>query len=95
MRVARVMAAEKVEGSEKLLKLKIDLGDEKRQIIAGIGQQYLPEDLIGEEIVVVVNLEPRVVFSQESQGMLLAADDKGKPVLLKPDKGVPPGAKIR
>lgn len=95
LRVAKIIAVEKVEGSEKLLKLQIDLGKEKRQIVAGIQQFYQPEDLVGKEIVVVANLESRVVFGLESQGMLLAADDKGQPVILKPDKEVPPGTKIR
>lgn len=95
LRVARVITAEKVEGSEKLLKLQIDLGEEKRQIIAGIQQFYQPEDLTGKEIVVVANLEPRVIFGLESQGMLLAADDKGQPVILKPDEEVPSGTQIR
>jgi len=95
LRVAKIIKAEKVEGSEKLLKFEIDLGAEKRQLIAGIAQFYQPEDLIGREIVVVVNLEPRTIFGLESRGMLLAADDDGGPVLLKPDKEVPPGTKIR
>ena len=93
LRVAKVIKAEKVEGSKNLLKLEVDLGKEKRQIIAGIREYYLPEDLVGREIVVIVNLEPRVVFGLKSQGMLLAAGDK-EPVLLMPDKEVPPGSKI-
>ena len=95
LRVAKIIKAEKVEGSDKLLKLQIDLGQEKRQIVAGIGQLYQPEDLIGQEIAVVVNLEPRNIFGLESQGMLLAADVQGKPILLEPDKEVPAGTKIR
>ncbi len=96
LRVAKVITAERVEGSKNLLKLQIDLGEEQRQIIAGIAQFYQPEDLIGREIIVIVNLEPKVVFGLESQGMLLAAEDKNqkKPVLLMPDKEVPPGTKI-
>jgi len=93
LRVAKVIKAEKVESSKNLLKLEVDLGKEKRQIIAGIREYYRPEDLVGREIVVIVNLEPRVVFGLESQGMLLAAGDK-EPVLLIPDKEVPPGSKI-
>jgi len=95
LRVAKVITAEKVEGSEKLLKLQVDLGDEKRQIVAGVAQFYQPEDLTSKEIVIVANLEPRTVFGLESEGMLLAADDSGKPVLLILDKEVPPGTKIR
>ena len=95
LRVAKVITAEKIEGSKKLLKLEIDLGKEKRQLVAGISQFYSPEELIGREIVVLVNLEPRKIKGVESQGMLLAADDRGNPVLLNPDKEVPPGTKIR
>ena len=93
LRVAKIIKVEEVDGSKNLLKLEIDLGKEKRQIIAGIREYYRPEDLVGREIVVIVNLEPRVVFGLESQGMLLAAGDK-EPVLLIPDKEVPPGSKI-
>jgi len=95
LRVAKVIAAEKIEDSEKLLKLEIDLGKEKRQLVAGIGQFYSPEELMRREIVVVANLEWKKIKGVESQGMLLAADDRGNPVLLKPDKEVPPGTKIR
>jgi len=95
LRVAKVITTEKIEGSEKLLKLEIDLGEEKRQLVAGISQFYGPEELVGREIVVVANLEPKKIKGVESQGMLLAADDKGKPILLKPDEEVPPGTKVR
>lgn len=94
LRAAKIISAEKIEGSEKLLKLRVDLGDEKRQLVAGIGKAYDPENLIGGEIIVVANLEPRILFGVESQGMLLAAEGE-RPVLLRPDKEVPPGAKIR
>lgn len=95
LKVAKVIQAERIEESEKLLKLQIDLGGEKRQIVAGVAKFYQPENLVGKEIVVVANLEPRMIFGLESQGMLLAADVNGKPVLLKPDEKVPPGTKIR
>jgi len=95
LRVAKVIAAEKIEDSEKLLKLEIDLGKEKRQLVAGIGQFYSPEELMRREIVVVANLELKKIKGVESQGMLLAADIGGKPILLKPDEEVPPGTKIR
>ena len=94
LRVAKIISAEVVEGSEKLLKLQVDLGEEKRQIIAGIAKQYKPEELIGREIAVVANLEPRVLFGLESQGMLLAASDSEGPVLLRPDQEVPAGARV-
>jgi len=94
LKVGKIVKAERVEGSEKLLKLEVDLGEEKRQLVAGIAKFYQPKDLISREIVIVVNLEPRALMGIKSQGMLLAADNKGKPILLKPDKEVPPGTKI-
>jgi methionine--tRNA ligase beta chain len=94
LRVAKVIEAENVKDSEKLLKLKIDLGGEIRQIVAGIAKFYKPADLIGKEIIVVVNLEPKVLFGLESQGMLLAAEDNERVSLLIPDQEVPPGTKI-
>jgi len=95
LRIVKIVSAEKVKGSEKLLKLEVDLGDEERQIIAGIGKFYQPEELIGREIVVIINLEPRTLMGLESQGMLLAANNEGEPVLLGPDKEVPVGTEIR
>jgi len=96
LKVAKIISAERVEGSDKLIKLALDLGSEKRQIVAGIGRAYKPEDLIGLEIAVVANLEPKTLMGIESNGMLLAASaDDGEPVLLIPQKEVPPGAEIR
>jgi len=101
LRIAKILSAERVEGSDKLLKLEIDLGPSVssgqaiRQIVAGIAKDYNPEDITGKEIAVVTNLEPRKVFGLESNGMLLAADVEGKPVLLMPEIDVPPGTKIR
>ena len=95
LRVAKVIGAEKIEGSKNLLRLEIDLGSEKRQIVAGISQFYQPEDLVGKEIVVVANLEPKKLMGIESQGMLLAAEKDGEPVILVPEKEVPPGTTIR
>ena|SRR3989344_3423810 len=95
LRVAEVKTAERVAGSDKLLKLMISLGDEERQIIAGIGKVYEPENLIGKQIIIVANLEPRQLMGLESQGMLLAADSEAGPVLLMPDKPASPGSKIK
>ena len=95
LKIARITEAEEVAGAEKLLKLQIDLGGEKRQIVAGIKKLYQARSLIGREIVVVVNLEPRMVMGIESNGMLLAASDDTGPVLLGPDKDVPPGSGIK
>lgn len=95
LKIARIIEAEEVLGAEKLLKLKIDLGGETRQIVAGIKKVYQAKDLVGKEIVVVVNLEPRMVMGVESNGMLLAASDENGPVILRPDKDVPPGSGIK
>lgn len=95
LRIGKIIEAYKIEGSEKLLKLSVDLGEMQRQIIAGIGRQYAPEDLAGRDIVVLVNLEPRNLMGLESQGMLLAAEGEQGPVLLMPDQELKPGSKIR
>lgn len=95
LKIAKIIEAEEVAGAEKLLKLQIDLGSEKRQIVAGIKKTYQAKDLIGREIVVVVNLEPRMVMGLESNGMLLAASDENGPILLRPDKEVAPGSGIK
>ena len=81
LKTAKVLEAEKVEGADKLLKLQIEVGDEKRQIISGIAQHYSTENLIGKMIVVVTNLKPATIFGLESYGMLLAAK-KGKDLTL-------------
>ena len=96
LKIAKIVEAEEVLGAEKLLKLQIDLGNsEKRQIVAGIKKQYQAKDLIGKEIVVVTNLEPRMVMGLESNGMLLAASDEKGPVILLPEREVPPGSGIK
>ena len=94
LRVGKIVEAERVEGSEKLIKLKVDIGGEERQLVAGIGKVYSPEDLIEKEIIVVANLEPKVLFGIESQGMLLAAEDGDTISLLMPDKEVKPGSRV-
>lgn len=81
LKTAKVLEAEKVEGADKLLKLQIEVGDEKRQIISGIAQHYSTENLIGKMIIVVTNLKPATIFGLESYGMLLAAK-KGKDLTL-------------
>lgn len=95
LRVARVLTAERVQGSEKLLRLHVGLGEEERQIIAGIGKAYEPDSLIGRQIIIVANLEPRMLMGLESQGMLLAANSPEGPVLLQPEKEVPAGSSIQ
>ncbi len=95
LKVATVLEAESIEKSKNLIRLQIDLGDEKRQILAGIKKYYKPEDLVGRQIIVVVNLVPATLMGEKSDGMLLAADINGEPILLDVDKEVPPGTGIQ
>lgn len=95
IRIGTIIAAERIEGADKLLKLEIDLGTEKRQVCAGLAQHYQPEQLIGKQIPFLANLEPRMLRGIESQGMILAADHEGKPVLLHPDTIIPNGGIVR
>jgi methionyl-tRNA synthetase len=96
LRVAKVLAAEPVPKSTKLLKLQVDLGTEQRQIVAGIAQHYAPADLVGKTIVVVANLKPAKLMGQESLGMLLAAsDDSGKLVVLTTAADIAPGSRVK
>lgn len=94
LKVATVLVAERVEGSDKLLRLEVDLGSEKRQIVAGIGKAYAPEGLLGKQIAVVTNLKPRKIFGLLSEAMILAADDGGKLAVLNPEKTVKAGSVI-
>ena len=95
LRVARVLAAERVPDTDRLLKLQIDLGSETRQLVAGIAQAYEPEALVGKQIIVVANLEPANIRGVESQGMLLAADLGGRPILATFDEEIAPGTPVR
>ncbi|MDK2383659.1 MAG: methionine--tRNA ligase subunit beta [Candidatus Korarchaeota archaeon] len=95
LRVGEIIEAERVEGSRKLIKLVVDLGNERRQLVAGLAEHYEPESLMGKQIVVVTNLQPRKFMGIESQGMLLAAVvGGGRPVLLTPEEKVPPGTPV-
>ncbi|MGB0053209.1 MAG: methionine--tRNA ligase subunit beta, partial [Terracidiphilus sp.] len=96
LRVAQVLVAERIPKADKLLRLEVDLGYEKRQILAGIAQHYEPEKLIGRKIVIVANLAPRKMRGLESNGMLLAASlDDGAPVLAGFLEEVPLGARLK
>jgi len=96
LRVALVKRAEHVEGADKLIKLVLQVGDEERQVFAGIKSAYAPEDLEGKLVVVVANLKPRKMRFGESQGMVLAAsgDDSGI-FVVSPDIGATHGMKVR
>ncbi len=94
LRVAKIDAAERVKGADRLLQLQISLGDEQRQIVAGIAEYYEPEALVGQQIVVVANLEPATIRGVESQGMLLAASDDNGLTLVTPDSEISDGAEV-
>lgn len=95
LKVARILEAEDVPESKKLLKLQVMIGSERRQILAGIKQQYAPIDLIGRQVVVVANLKPARLMGLESQGMILAADGpEGGAILLMPDSETPEGTSV-
>jgi len=96
LRVAQILVAERVPKADKLLRLEVDLGYEKRQILAGIAQYYEPEKLVGRKIVIVANLAPRKMRGLESNGMLLAASLEGEaPVLAGFLEEVPLGARLK
>lgn len=96
MRVARVLAAERVPKSKKLLKLDVDVGVERRTLVAGIAEAYEPEALVGRTVVIVFNLQPATLMGVESNGMVLAASPEGgKPALLSFDEPPAPGARVR
>lgn len=95
LRVAKILQAERIKNSDKLIKLEIDLGKEKRIIVAGIGKKYSPEQLIGQLIIIVANLEPKEIMGLKSQGMLLAVNSKNGPVLIVPLEQVFTGEKIK
>src|SRR2546422_6109213 len=95
LRVGLVIAAERVPKSTRLLKLQVDIGTERRQVVAGIGTKYAPEDLVGKRVVIVTNLKPAKLMGVESQGMVLAAGEKEVTALITKMDDVPPGSKIK
>ncbi len=95
LRVCKVKAAERIPSSKKLVKLKVDIGNETREVVAGVAEFYGPEDLKDRNLVLVVNLEPRKVMGVQSQGMILAADVGGRPYVIFADPTVPSGSKVR
>lgn len=95
LKVAEITEAEKIEGADKLLKIQVSLGEESRQIVAGIAKSYTPEELVGKKIAMVTNLKPAKLRGVESQGMLLAASSGDTVSILTPLKDVPVGSKIK
>ncbi len=94
IRVGEIMSATRVPGTDKLIELEVDVGDDVRHLITGIYPLYRPSDLVGRRIIVLANLQPRTVKGVESKGMLLAAEWGGEIGLLTVDKDAPSGARI-
>ena len=96
LRAAKILAAEKISGSKKLVKLQVDLGSEQRQVVAGIAESYAPEALVGRTIVLVANLKPAKLMGVESNGMVLAGSGEGgKAILCAFESEVAPGTKVK
>ena len=95
LRVAEVVAAEKVPKSRKLLKLTVRVGEETRTLVAGVAEHYVPSELVGRKVVIVANLQPATLMGIESNGMVLAASHEGKLSLLTLDKDVPSGSRVK
>lgn len=95
LRVGKVINAQKVPGKDKLLVLQVDIGTETRTVVAGIAQEFAPEELVGKQLVLVANLEPKRIGGVVSHGMILAAGDEKALALVTLDREVPPGTKVR
>ena len=94
--VAEVLEADRVKGADRLLKLQVNVGDEQRQIIAGIAQHYTPEEMVGRRIIVVKNLKPAKLRGELSQGMLLAASTPdGRLEIVSVSSNIPAGSRVK
>ena len=95
IKIGTIIEAEPIPNADKLLKLQVDLGDETRQVLAGIAEFVdNPQSLVGKQVPILTNLEPRKMRGFESQGMILAADENGTPILLHPEKDIPNGSPV-
>lgn len=95
LRVAQVIEAEKVENADKLLKLQLKVGEETRTVVSGIAQYYSPEEMIGKKLILIANLKPVKLRGIESQGMILAASNDEKLVLVGLDNDIESGSEVR
>jgi methionyl-tRNA synthetase len=95
MRVGQVLEAERVPNSRKLMRLRVDIGIDVRQVIAGIAEAYQPADLLNKKVVIVANLKPAKLMGLESNGMIVAASDGNRPVLVTFAEDVPNGAILK
>ena len=94
LRVGKIIDAEEVEDSRKMLKLLVDIGEEKRTIYAGVKKSYTPEDLLNKSVIVIINLKPREMKFGTSDGMMLATQNNDEIIILQPEKDVMPGSKV-
>jgi methionine--tRNA ligase beta chain len=95
IKIGTVVSCSKVEGADKLLRLQVDMGDDTRQIITGMAEFFPVDHLVGKQIPILTNLEPRKFKGLESQGMILAADVGGRPILLHPEANIPAGSIVK
>jgi len=96
LRIGKVLSAERVENSRNLIRMQVDFGSEQRQAVAGLAQQYKPEQLVGNKYMFICNLERKKFMGFESQCMIFAAEDsKGNIVLMRPERDVEEGSKVR
>jgi methionine--tRNA ligase beta chain len=95
LKIGEIVSVEDIPGADKLYKLQVNLGDKVVELVAGLKTSYTTEELLHKKVPVLVNLEPKTVRGVTSNGMILACDLDGKPVLLTPDKDVPPGSIIK
>ena len=94
LRVGKIIEAEEVEDSRKMLKLIVDVGEEKRTIYAGVKKSYSPEDLLNKLVIVIINLKPREMKFGTSDGMMIATQNNDEIIILQPEKDVMPGSKV-
>ena len=94
LRVGKIIEAEEVEDSRKMLKLIVDIGEEKRTIYAGVKKSYSPEDLLNKLVIVIINLKPREMKFGTSDGMMLATQNNDEIIILQPERDVMPGSKV-
>ena len=96
IRIGKVKSVEKVPDADKLLKFIFDVGSEERQIMAGMAEFFTdPSELVGKEMPILMNIEPRTFRGHQSHGMIIAADVNGHPILLHPEKEIPAGSIVR
>lgn len=94
MRMGTVVEAERVVGTDRLIKVIVDVGNEKRQVLAGFGHKHTPEELIGKQVPIVLNIEPIMIRGVESNGIFMALDDENA-TLLVPQNSIPNGSKLK